>query len=107
MNAPRSSASHRRAILDCSLFLTLIMLLGAAFLPAQAKSVPPQSDSIAIVTEADYLSTSGMTPMESGETILSPVPAALDDTTLAAVFASLNAALSPAMYLIDLPVIIH
>jgi len=91
-----------RTILDCILITLLILIAIANYLPVQAR--PEQRPPTGGVMIADPLPLSNPSPVSDESTLDQFL---LDDTTLAAMIAAENAALTPLQYFINLPVVIR
>jgi hypothetical protein len=102
MSANPSPYRRVRVILDCILVVLVILIAGANFLSGQARPEPN-------LTKPGGLVSSG--PPLSRLDLESPPPApaspALDNNTLAAVIAAENAALTPPIHFLDLPLVVH
>lgn len=102
MNASPSSYRRLRIILDCTLVILVILLAGANFLSGQARADAHLTEPGTLVSSGPPLSGPGTESIPPG--LASP---ALDNNALAAVIAAENAALTPPIHFIDLPLVVH
>jgi hypothetical protein len=100
MSADHFPIRRVRTILDVVLFAALILAAVANFWPAQARlAAQPSSDEIRVVKAMPLADLSPAAPSQASDLSL------LDDSTLAAMIAAENAALTLPQYFVGLPVI--
>ena len=102
MRANRSSHRRLRVILDCTLVILVILLGCANFLSGQASADAHLTGLGTLVSSGPSLSSPGTESIPPG-----PASPALDNNALAAVIAAENAALTPPIHFIDLPLVVH
>jgi hypothetical protein len=91
-----------RLILDCALVLLVILMAGAIFLPGQAGYVANYATRDALASAGLPFSNQGMASAQSAQALPD-----LDNNTLAAMIAAENAALTPPIHFIELPLLVR